>query len=91
MVFPTIEGVYPQNPHLNPIILSPSRTCNAHHRGSQCPSDDVTHELPGSAIGPRSAHVVTARIQGILGNTVLDKWKLNTQEQYKPSRVAAKF
>lgn len=62
MVFPTTEGLYPQNPHLSPIILSPSRTCNAHHRGSQCPSDGGPHELPGSAVGPHSANVVTARI-----------------------------
>ncbi|KAB0399565.1 hypothetical protein E2I00_005446, partial [Balaenoptera physalus] len=29
--FPRIEGLCPQCPHSSPIILSPSRTCNAHH------------------------------------------------------------
>ena len=40
-------------------------------RTTTCP-----HELPGSAVGPRSAIIVTARIQGIWG---IQSWTSGSQ------------
>lgn len=87
VVLPRIEGLCSQSPHSSPIFLSPSRTWNTHQTAISVLETACSRNFP--EVWLVRGQLLSARAQGILGNTVLGKWEPNIQGLYEQDSVAA--